>query len=81
MVCFYTTNCKAYSITTDGYKLFNVRTQLGACRLHELTKGGQAQRTAQESTRKDIITVLHPAQPVDRIEGRVGQSLFFLLAL
>ena len=31
-LCFYATDCEAYSYATDGYGIFNVRTTLGACR-------------------------------------------------
>ena len=32
---FHTTGCEAYSFTTDGYGIFNVRTNVRACRRHE----------------------------------------------
>ena len=34
-VCEYTTGGDAYSFTTVGYGIFNVRTHLGVCRTHE----------------------------------------------
>ena len=33
--CVAITDREAYSFTTDGYGIFNVRTNLGACRTHE----------------------------------------------
>ena len=39
--CFHTTGYEAYSCTTDGYRNFNVRTNLGACGTHD--RGGQTQ--------------------------------------
>ena len=65
--CFQNTDCEAYSFTTDGYGIFNVRTNVGACHTHE---GGQAQTSlALEWTRRDIQTVAHPAPPGDRTQG------------
>ena len=34
--CFHTVDCGDYSITTNGYAMFNVRIHLGACRIHEV---------------------------------------------
>ena len=45
--CFHTTGCEAYSVTTDGYRIFNVRTNQGACRIRK--KGGQAQTSLHKS--------------------------------
>ena len=41
-VCDRTTGCEceAYSFTTDGYGIFNVRTNVGACCAHEGEEGG-----------------------------------------
>ena len=33
--CFHTAGCEAYSFTTYEYGIFNVRTNLAACRTHE----------------------------------------------
>ena len=33
--CFHSTGYEAYSFTTDGYEIFNVRTNVGACRTDE----------------------------------------------
>ena len=33
--CSHTTGCDAYSFTADGYGIFNVRTNVGACGTHE----------------------------------------------
>ena len=65
--CFHTTGCGAYSFTTDGYGIFNVRTHLGACRTHE--GGSGTNKSAQELTRRDRKTVPHPAPPGDRTQG------------
>ena len=50
---FHTTNCEceAYSFTTDGYGIFNVCTNLGACPTHE--GGSGTNKSAQELTRRD----------------------------
>ena len=34
-VCDHTTDCGDFFFTTDGYGIFNVRKNLGACRTHE----------------------------------------------
>ena len=34
-LCDHTSSCEAYSFTTDGYGIFNMRKNLGACRAHE----------------------------------------------
>ena len=47
----YTTGCEAYSFTTDGYGIFNVRKNVGACRTHE--GGSGTKKSAQELTRSD----------------------------
>ena len=47
-VCDHTTGCESYSFTTDGYGIFNVRTNLGTCRTRH-TKGGQAQTRLHKS--------------------------------
>ena len=66
-LCFHTIGCEAYSVTTDEYAIFNVRTNLGACRHH---KGGSGTNTsAQELTRMDRKPVSHSASPVDRTQG------------
>ena len=41
--------------TTDGYGIFNVRTNLGACRTHEV--GSDTNKSAQELTRRDRSAV------------------------
>ena len=35
LLCDHTTSCEAYSFTTDGYGIFNVRTILGAYHTHK----------------------------------------------
>ena len=47
--CFHTTDCEAYSFTTDGYEIFNVRTHVGACCIH--TKGGEAQTSLHKQSK------------------------------
>ena len=44
-VCDQNTGYEAYSFTTAGYGIFNVRTKLDACRTHE--------ESAQRLTRRD----------------------------
>ena len=61
---FQTTGSEAYSFTTDGYGIFNVRTTVGACRTHEGESG--TNKSAQELTWRDRKTALHPAPPVDQ---------------
>ena len=66
--CDHTTCWKAYYFTTDGYGIFNVRRNLGACRTHE----GRpvANKSAKELTRTDVqTTVPRPAPPGDRTRG------------
>ena len=63
-LCDHTTGCKAYSFTTDGYGIFNVRTNLGAYRSHE--GGSGTNKSAQELIRRDRKTAAHPAPPGDR---------------
>ena len=52
--------CEAYSLTADGYWIFNVRTHLGACGTHEGGGGGwggggsQAQTSLHKSWRGGI---------------------------
>ena len=46
-LCDHTTGCEAYSFMTDGYGIFNVRTNLGACSIY--TKWGQAQTSLYET--------------------------------
>ena len=48
--CFHTTVCEAYSFTVNGCRIFNVRTNLGACRTHEWRSG--TNKSAQMLTRK-----------------------------
>ena len=66
-LCDRTTGCKAYSFTTDGYGIFNSRTNLSACRTDE--GGSWTNKHAQELTRRDRNTVLHPALSGDRTQG------------
>ena len=65
-VCFRTTGCEDYSFTTDGYRIFNVRTHVGAFRIHEGESG--TNKSAQEWTRRNRKTVYHPAPPGDRTQ-------------
>ena len=54
-------------LTTDGYGIFNVRTNLAACRTHE--GGSSANKSAQELTRREknpTLTLTHQG-----IESRV----------
>ena len=48
-LCFHTTGCDAYSFTTGGYGIVNVRTNLGSCRIHE--EGSGTNKSAEELTR------------------------------
>ena len=59
----HTTGCDAYSFTTDEYGIFNLRTNLGAWRVHE--GGSGTNKSAQELTRRDIkenCVSPHPAR-------------------
>ena len=51
MQYFCVTGCEAYSFTTDGYRIFNVRTNLGGCRTHQ--GGSGTNKSAQELTWKN----------------------------
>ena len=58
--CCHTTSCQAYSFMTDGYRTFNVCTNLGACHTHE--GGSGTNKSAQELTwrdRKLLLTLPH----------------------
>ena len=60
--CFYTTGCDAYSFTTDGYGIVNVRTNLGA--VH--TKGGSGtNKSARDELTRRYRKLAHPAPPGD----------------
>ena len=48
-LCNHATGCEAYSFMTDGYRIFNVHTHLGACLTHKLRSG--TNKYAQELTR------------------------------
>ena len=63
-LCDHTTGCEAYSFTTDGYGIFNVHINLGACRMHEVGSG----KSAQELTWRDRKNVPHPASPGVAVE-------------
>ena len=69
-LCFYTTGCEAYSFTdTDGYGIFNMRTNWDACRTHEGgsgTKKNAQLRVDSEGTEKLVLTL-----PRQGIEPRV----------
>ena len=45
--CFHTTVCEDYSFTTDGYDMFNVRTQIWVRAVH--TRGDMAQTSLHKS--------------------------------
>ena len=68
--CDHTTGCEAYSFTTDGYGIFNVRTNLGACRTRTLERGSGTckQVCLHKSWLWDRKTVPHPAQPGNRTQ-------------
>ena len=34
---YFGVTCEACSVTTDGYEIFNVRTNFGMCHTHEMT--------------------------------------------
>ena len=65
--CLHTTGTEAYSFTTDGYGIFNVRANMGACRTHE--GGSGTNKPAHELIRRDRKTVANPAPPGDRTQG------------
>ena len=81
----HTTGCGAYSFTTNGYGIINVRTNLGTCRKHKGGGGGGGgeekkdvegesvtNKSVQELTRRDTKSVAHPAPPGDRTHGLSG---------
>ena len=47
----HTTGCEAYSFTTDGYGIINMRIHVGACRTH--AAGSGTKTSAQDLTRGD----------------------------
>ena len=53
LLCEHTTGCETYSFTTDGYGIFNLRTNSGACRTHEM--GSDTNKSVQELDGRDII--------------------------
>ena len=58
-LCDLNTGCEAYTVATDGYGIFSVRANLGACRTH---KGvSVTSKCAEELTRSDKKT--HPVSP------------------
>ena len=66
-LCFYTSGCEVYSFTTDRFGIFNVRTNLGACRTHKGESG--TNKFAQGLTQKDRKTAPHPAPRRYRTQG------------
>ena len=66
-LCDHTTGREAYSITTDGYGVFNVRTTFGACRTHEEESG--TNKPAQKLTLRDRKPVAHSVPPGNRTQG------------
>ena len=61
-VCVRNVLFLAYSFTTDGYGIFNVRTNLGTCRTHEVWSGGgggglNTNKSAQDLTRLDKTNI------------------------
>ena len=71
MQCFHVSIPPAvganYPFATDGYGIFNVRTNLGAQHTHE--GGSGTIKSAQEFTWRDRETVFHPTPPGDRTQG------------
>ena len=64
---------EACSFTTDGYDIFNVRTNLGACRAHEIGGGGSGtNKSAQELTGSNC-----PSPCPDRRSNRGSSDLNF----
>ena len=64
--CVHTTGCEAYYFTTHEYGIFNVRTNVGACRSHE--RGSGTNKSAQELTRRDSKKTLVLTLPRQGIE-------------
>ena len=66
--CFYTTDFEACSFTTNGYGIFNVHTNLEACRTHEGGGGGGGggasgtNKSANVLTRRDSCPAPCPAR-------------------
>ena len=58
---FHTAGFEAYSFTTDGYGICNVRTNVGAGRTREGGCHAGRNKSAQELTRIDRKTVAHHA--------------------
>ena len=66
-LCFHTTGYESYPFTTDGYGIFNVRTNLVAWRTLEGWSG--TNKCAQELTLRDRKAVPQPAPPGDLTQG------------
>ena len=66
----HTTVCQAYSFTTDGYGIFNVRNTFRVRAVH--TKGGRHKqvctRVDSEGQKQNNLAI-HPAPPGDRTHG------------
>ena len=74
--CFHTTNCEADSFTTDGYGIFKVRTNVGACRTHEGVAGGGGRggETGGGGGRhKQVCTRVDSEGPTDLTEEHILQ--------
>ena len=63
LLCGHATGCEAYSLTTDGCGVLNVRTQWDACVAHSGGRGQAQTSPAQELTRRDRNTARQPAPP------------------
>ena len=72
--CIHTTGCEAYSFTTDEYGIFNVRTNVGACRTREEGGGGGSSGTNKSRVASEgyiYIYKLFLTLPRQRFEPRV----------
>ena len=69
--CFHTTGCEAYSFTTDGYGIFNVRTNVGTYRTHE---GGCLLKASSWEEKEKEKKAYSPANRTGSPQERPGGS-------
>ena len=77
--CFHTTGCEAYSFTTDGYRIFNTRTNVGACHTHEGGSGtnrGSNTLHGSSDLNSDALTteLVCPPPPVETLPPTLSEA-------
>ena len=74
ILCDHTTSCEAYSFMTDGYRIFTMCTNLGACHTHKEGYGTSKSAQLQELTWRDFPS---PCPTRRSNEPRVFESEFW----